>query len=145
MSPARQLLNELRRRQITIVLRGEKLALTAREPPPERLLQALKAQRDEVAFLLTPDASGWTPEDWRAYFEERAGIRQFEGGFERSEAERLAFGDCVTEWLTRNPERNKPTICSACGSGDKANEPVVPFGVQRFGHTWIHHGCWQNW
>jgi hypothetical protein len=145
MIAARQLLNELRRREITIVIQGEKLGLTASKAPPERLVQALKEQRDELAFLLTPDRSGWTPEDWRAYFEERAGVRQFEGGAERAEAEHLAFQDCVTEWLTRNPEGNKPTTCAACGLDDKANEPLVPFGGYPFGHSWLHHACWQPW
>lgn len=145
MSAALQLLSELRRREITIALQGEKLTLTAYEPPPERLLQALKDQRDALAFLITPDASGWTPEDWQGYFEERAGIRQFEGGFERNEAERLAFEDCVAEWLTRNPERNKPTRCAACADGEQQNEPLVPFGTQIFGHSWLHHRCWLSW
>lgn len=145
MIAARHLLGELRRRQITIVLQGEKLSLTAHKPPPERLLKALKEERDALTFLITVDPSGWTPEDWQAHFEERAGIRHFEGGFERNEAERLAFNDCVTEWMTRNPERNKPTLCAACGTGEKTNEPIVPFGTQRFGHSWLHHTCWPSW
>ena len=30
---------------------------------------------------------GWAPEDWQAYFDERAGIAQFDGGLSRPEAE----------------------------------------------------------
>jgi hypothetical protein len=42
-------------------------------------------------------AEGVTPQhlgaDWLDYFEERAAIREFEGGFARPEAERLALDD----------------------------------------------------
>ena len=34
-------------------------------------------------------------DDLEAYFDERAGIREFEGGFPRTEAERLAVGDTI--------------------------------------------------
>lgn len=33
--------------------------------------------------------------DWQAFFDERAGIREFEGGLVRAEAERLAYADTV--------------------------------------------------
>jgi hypothetical protein len=33
--------------------------------------------------------------DWDAYFDERAGVREFEGGLPRYEAERLATDDTV--------------------------------------------------
>lgn len=34
-------------------------------------------------------------EDWQAYFDERAGIREFDGGLPRSQAELRAFEDTV--------------------------------------------------
>ncbi|MCJ2068461.1 hypothetical protein MKK75_06515 [Methylobacterium sp. J-030] len=34
-------------------------------------------------------------EDWFAHFEERAAIREFEGGFARAEAERLALDETI--------------------------------------------------
>jgi hypothetical protein len=34
--------------------------------------------------------AGWDEEDWRAAFEERAGILEYDGGYSRHEAERLA-------------------------------------------------------
>lgn len=40
-------------------------------------------------------ADGGEPEDWFAHFEERAAIREYEGGFDRAEAERLALDDTV--------------------------------------------------
>ncbi|MCJ2014537.1 hypothetical protein [Methylobacterium sp. J-076] len=34
--------------------------------------------------------------DWIAHFEERAAIREFEGGFDRAEAERLALSETIS-------------------------------------------------
>jgi hypothetical protein len=36
-----------------------------------------------------------SPEDWQAYFDERAAIREYEGQLRRAEAEALAFEDTV--------------------------------------------------
>ena len=41
-------------------------------------------------------AASIEPEDWLAHFEERAAIREYEGGFDRAEAERLALDDTVS-------------------------------------------------
>src|SRR5687768_4848038 len=47
----------------------------------------------------TNDTNGTAPAislaGWDAYFDERAGVREFEGGLPRSEAERLATDDTV--------------------------------------------------
>lgn len=40
-------------------------------------------------------APGNDAEDWFAHFEERAAIREFEGGFDRAEAERLALDETI--------------------------------------------------
>ena len=41
--------------------------------------------------------------DWLDYFEERAAIREYEGGFTRAEAERLAWCDTLTAMRARFP------------------------------------------
>lgn len=46
----------------------------------------------------------WTAADWRAHFEERAGIREFDGGMIRAQAEREAFYDLAVEWIEAHPE-----------------------------------------
>jgi hypothetical protein len=46
----------------------------------------------------TPSGSNiqdWDAADWHAYFQERAAIREYDGGLSRIEAERLAFEDIV--------------------------------------------------
>jgi hypothetical protein len=47
-----------------------------------------------------------TNEDWQAYFDERAGIREFDGGLPRAEAERLAAEETVAA-LGPRPLSNK--------------------------------------
>ncbi|MGU3284965.1 hypothetical protein [Methylobacterium mesophilicum] len=41
-------------------------------------------------------APGNDSEDWFAHLEERAAIREFEGGFSRAEAEHLALEETIT-------------------------------------------------
>jgi hypothetical protein len=36
-------------------------------------------------------------EDWQAAYDERAAVREFDGGLTRVEAERLAYADTVAE------------------------------------------------
>ncbi len=43
------------------------------------------------------DIQDWDAADWHAYFQERAAIREYDGGLARIEAERLAFEDIVTK------------------------------------------------
>jgi hypothetical protein len=41
------------------------------------------------------DRRAWTDADWRTLFEERAGIRQRDGGYERAAAEVMAYRDVI--------------------------------------------------
>ena len=96
-------------------------ALQARENSRERQNRADKTDEThsgEVLSVLTVPLSGtqqnFSPTsggavvvslaDWRAHFDERAGIREFDGGFPRAEAERLARED-TTAMLGPEPSR----------------------------------------
>lgn len=41
-------------------------------------------------FFSEPTPLEWSEDDWRYAFEERAAIYEFDGGYDRAEAERLA-------------------------------------------------------
>lgn len=45
----------------------------------------------------------WAVSDWRAFFDERAGILEYDAGLDRKLAERGAFQQCVVRWLERHP------------------------------------------
>lgn len=40
----------------------------------------------------------WTKEDWRELYEERAAIKQFDGGMPKEKAEREAREECRDIW-----------------------------------------------
>lgn len=54
---------------------------------------------NEVQKLRGVAPVNWTPDDWRMLFDERAGIAEFDGGLPRAEAEKLAFDECVDQWM----------------------------------------------
>jgi len=77
------------------------LLLEALVRPPVDLLERLRRHKTAIVELLQPGESGWSAEDWQAYFNERAAIVEFDGGLPRRQAEAQALSDCVTEWLNR--------------------------------------------
>ncbi len=76
--------------------------------PTVATLATLAGQTAENDELVEGEISPASPaalaslDDWQAYFDERAGIREFDGGFPRHEAERLARED-VTAVLGPEP------------------------------------------
>jgi hypothetical protein len=46
---------------------------------------------------------GWSAEDWRVFFDERAGIVECDGGLPPAAAEAQAFARCAVAW-------NAPTV-----------------------------------
>jgi hypothetical protein len=95
---------------------GDDLVLEAPAPPPPAVIDLLSRHKAEVvALLLRPAEDGWSAEDWQIFFDERAGIVEFDGGLPRAEAEAQAFACCVVEWLNHNPERSPAGRCLDCG------------------------------
>jgi len=85
---------------------GEDLALTASVPPPATVIDLLASHKAEVVALLRLSRDGWSAQDWQVFFDERAGIVEFDAGLPRAEAEAHAFACCVVEWLNRNPAQS---------------------------------------
>ena len=124
---------------------GDDLVLEASAAPPAVILDLLSLHKLGIMALLRPGCDGWSAEDWQAFFEERAGIAEFDGGLLRSEAEGLAFACCVVEWLNRHFVRSPPGRCLACGNGHYAHDALLPHGIEPTGHAWLHSGCWPAW
>ena len=83
---------------------GEDLILEADVAPTTDVADAQTRKKPCVLGLLRAGRDGWTSKDWRAFFDERATLAEFDGGLPREQAEASAFACCVTEWLNRNPE-----------------------------------------
>ena len=124
---------------------GADLILEADREPEPRLLEAIMRHKAGIVALLTAANGGWTAADWRVFFNERAGVAEFDGGRNRGEAEAVAFECCIVEWLNRHPELSTPGRCTWCGMPGRDGHAVVPFGTANHGHTWLHPGCWNDW
>src|SRR5271166_2537894 len=124
---------------------GDNLVLEASAPPPPAVIDLLSRHKAEVIALLRPAEGGWSAEDWQVFFDERAGIIEFDGGLPRAEAEAQAFACCVVEWLNHNPAHSPAGRCLGCGDREHAHDPLLPYGVEPTGHAWLHSHCWIAW
>ena len=116
-----------------------------RRRAPEAVLDLLSRHKAEVIALLRTGSGGWSGEDWRALYDERAAIAEFDGGLPRASVEARAFACCVAEWLNRNLARSPPGRCLGCGRSEHANDKLLPFGTEQTGHAWLHSRCWDAW
>jgi hypothetical protein len=130
---------------VELALDGDDLVLSAASAPPAAVLSVLTRHKAEIVMLLRPTEDGWSAEDWQVFFDERAGIVEFDGGLPRPEAEAQAFACCVFEWLNRNPEHSLAGRCLECGDREHAHDPLLPCGVEPIGHVWLHSRCWPAW
>jgi hypothetical protein len=142
---AAQALRAAREAGVQVEVGGDGLKLTAATRPPQDVVDDLKRHKAEVMALLRREQSAWTAEDWRAYFDERAGIAEYDGGLSRKEAEALAFEGCVAEWLDQHPVRSSPDWCLVCGRPEEMGQALLPVGVEPGGPAWLHAGCWERW
>ena len=142
---AAEALKAARATGIHLGIDNDDLILEASLPPPAAVLDALSRHKAEIIALLRPAKDGWSAEDWQVFFDERAGIGEFDGGVPRTEAEARAFACCVAEWLNRNPERSLPGRCLGCGDVNHAHDPLLPFSIENTGHAWLHSRYWPAW
>jgi hypothetical protein len=78
----------------------------------------------QLFFFLTmwhSPEGGWSAEEWLVFFDERAGVAEFDGGLPRPQAEVHAFACCVAEWLNQHPVGSaKPPDFPNCGKNGGA-------------------------
>ncbi len=122
---------------------GADLILDADREPAPRVLDAIRRHKAEIVALLGSAENGWVAEDWRAFFEERAGIAEFDGGLSRADAEKRAFECCVAEWLNTHPPVTENADCPQCGR--HIDDTCVPILTGTDARTWLHSRCWAGW
>ena len=127
MSTVRELLDRLAAIGATVEPAGDHLVLRAGATAvPATLVTHLRQAKAEVLIALATVESE-RPEvaasdvravgdatDWRAFFAERVAIRQYEAGYPRSQAERLAWGDTINAWHMACGERAPAWRCAGC-------------------------------
>jgi hypothetical protein len=130
---------------IRIMIDDGDLVLEASALPPPAVLDLLARNKAGILTLLRPTGGGWSPEDWQIFFNERAGIDEFDGGLQRTEAESRAYECCVIELLNRNPTPSPAGRCVWCGGLETQDAVVLPYGSEPGSHAWLHAECWGPW
>lgn len=64
---------------------------------------APQVNRPTLIIAVIHPCQPWSLGDWSAYRDERAAIREHDGGADRLDAERWAYLDCVAMWMSRHP------------------------------------------
>ncbi|PAP91795.1 hypothetical protein [Mesorhizobium wenxiniae] len=140
-----QALKAARDAGVSIGIDGDALTLYADAAPLAAVVALLSRHKAGVVALLRQGDDGWSGEDWRALFDERAAIAEFDGGLPRASAEARALACCVAEWLNCNPVRSPSGRCLGCGGGGHAHDKLLPFGTEQTCHAWLHSRCWTAW
>lgn len=122
------------------------IATVALGQPPKSIPPSPAVARIATVAAASPlhaEPAAWGTDDWRAFYDERAGILEHDAGMRRVEAEAQAFEATVAEWLNQHSARSEPVICYACGENGE-REPLLPYyaGIR---HVWLHGGCWPSW
>jgi hypothetical protein len=139
-----QALDAARAAGVQVHVDGGDLVLEASAAPPAAVLDLLRRHKRSIVARLER-AQRWGPTDWRAFFDERASIVEFDGDLPRTEAEARAFDCCVAEWLLRNPICSSPDRCLECGKSAKNENPLLAIGVVGAGEAWLHRSCVPAW
>ena len=92
----------------------------------------------------TENRAEWDAADWRAFFDERAGVREHDGELPRPEAERLALDDTINRWLTQYPPKPTDDVAGCVHCGADLGDDGVPV-LAGTGHTWVHSRCHAPW
>jgi sugar phosphate isomerase/epimerase len=130
---------------VELAIDGNDLLLEPASEPPAAVLDELSRYKAEIVALLRGGRDGWSAEDWLLFFEERAGIAEFDAGLPRTEADARALACCIAEWLNRNPTPSAPGRCAWCGQAESNDAVVLPNGVEPGTHIWLHAECWPAW
>ena len=130
---------------IELVLDGNDLLWEATSEPPAVVLDGLSRHKAEIVAILRPSKDGWSAEDWRLFFEERAAVTEYDGGLPRNEAEAQAFECCVVKWLDLNPTPSARGHCAWCGQTEANGAVVVRYGTEPGTHASLHTECWPAW
>jgi hypothetical protein len=143
------LLRDLTSRGVSVAARGSRLVVDGpTDALSDRVVEELRALKPEILALLSTrsEDSRWNAADWQAYFDERAAVREFDGGLPRGRAEQLAFEDTVTQWLCLHPApaSDPQEGCVHCLGGEQPGNSLVAV-LAAGGHRWVHDTCWRDW
>jgi hypothetical protein len=116
---AADVLNAARAAGLCLAVDGDELVLESSGAPPSAVLDLIRAHKPEIIAAITATkvasaASADYVADWRDWYEERAAIRQFDGGYTRDEAECLAWSEAEDRWHRARGDRVPCDLCAGC-------------------------------
>ena len=130
---------------VTLSIDDDSLLLRSSRPPPQEVVEALSRHKSEVIDHLQSDRSGWTAEDWHVFFDERAAIAEFDGGLPRRRPRPALSRAASSNGSTATRALAARSLPSRCGGEPTGPRPLLPFGIERTGHAWLHSRCWRPW
>ena len=141
------LVHRLQRSGVALSLEGDRIIAEGPEIVlTDETIDAIRQLKPQIRQLLrSQQANDWDTSDWKAFFDERAGILEYDHGLSRQAAERRAFECTIVEWLNQHTEPSDPGPCAWCGGAETSDARVVPYGTNPVGHAWLHPGCWDAW
>jgi hypothetical protein len=89
-----------------------------------RAIEAIEAISTEHSERPSGEERPNSQVDWRALFEERAAIREFDGGYTRKQAEALAWGEIQNRWHLEHVHRVPRYLCAGCRRPIGASEAL---------------------
>jgi hypothetical protein len=90
----------------------------------ERATGAIEAIGTEHSERPSGEERSNSQVDWRALYEERAAICEFDGGYTRNEAEALAWGEIENRWHLEHGHRVPRDLCAGCRRPIGASEAL---------------------
>ena len=99
---------------------------------------------DLAGGVLSHEQSAWDVEGWKAFYEERAAIGEFDAGLPKAHAEHMAFEQCICHWLAlKPPQAGEQGCCLYCGQ--PAGPDAIPTTCATEVPGLIHHECRDEW
>jgi hypothetical protein len=100
---AAEVIDAARAAGVHLAVDGADLVLESPVPPPPAILDLVRVHKAEIIAAITVAGHGSQKTDggivdWRDWYEERAAIRQFDGGYTLDEAECLAWSEAEDRW-----------------------------------------------
>jgi hypothetical protein len=142
IAPVERLITEVAAAGGVIRRAGDKIELMAPQPLPADLVARIREAKLALLAILAEAP------DWRDLYEERAAIREYDGGYSRPEAERLAWGEIQNRWHAQHRGPARPEICGGCRQpigeakaldlidGDRVHVDTANACLIRYGITW---------
>ena len=122
-----------------------RLRIAGKARPPPAVLSIIAEHKPGLLMLLQPGRRGWQPDDWRAYYDERAGANDLLYGLSPDQAATRAFACCVAAWIDDHNLGSASGLCAQCGGADAANDALQAYGVAADRITHVHRRCWPEW